>query len=515
MLSSACAFTSKTRQTTTELLQTLATATTESAAASKAASETLAAKLSSSIDSLTETADDFFTQFINITLEGSAGSSRRSTDAAVGDSDLTYSTAYPHEVSDQGGNLIITFPVGTELIVEPSIKIYHCEWSDSKKVKKSSEMISATTPRSIRIPTPKWNAPGSLPSAASWETSMVCFENGAKIGGPEEDLVFKWVPAKPAFKEQSEITEFMFGKATTERGLKIEFELDYPYGEQGYQDCVITFGSPFEAKDDGIIQRPAIGGATKTSVRTISFDLKGQEAKDPIQIGIPVVVTSKKTGFKSSTTIVFKYKTPTSFGGEAQGNQNIMTPEAMEPLWIRMGRPIGKAMNLCYSSKRDGWSTSTFHSKCDGRGRLFSVQRMNNGRVFGGYMHSSQERPHAYRSCGYNTVEQKVVTNSGWLFRVDPSNDKVTDIYAHRRNAGNCYYKHSSYAMTWGGGHDLSCEQDFNYCYSQLGHNYGGKGAATSGYTSGNNRNWFAGSTSWNARSAMSDYEVYLVDKDP
>ena len=167
MLSSACAFTSKTRQTTTELLQTLATATTESAAASKAASETLAAKLSSSIDSLTETADDFFTQFINITLEGSAGSSRRSTDAAVGDSDLTYSTAYPHEVSDQGGNLIITFPVGTELIVEPSIKIYHCEWSDSKKVKKSSEMISATTPRSIRIPTPKWNAPGSLPSAAS------------------------------------------------------------------------------------------------------------------------------------------------------------------------------------------------------------------------------------------------------------------------------------------------------------------------------------------------------------
>lgn len=63
----------------------------------------------------------------------------------------------------------------------------------------------------------------------------------------------------------------------------------------------MQFGSPFEAKDDGIIQRPAIGGATKTSVRTISFDLKGQEAKDPIQIGIPVVVTSKKTGFKSST----------------------------------------------------------------------------------------------------------------------------------------------------------------------------------------------------------------------
>merc|ERR1712127_1048052 len=48
-----------------------------------------------------------------------------------------------------------------------------------------------------------------------------------------------------------------------------------------------------------------------------------------------------------------KCKAPTSFGGE-QGNKDIMTPEAMAPLWIRMGRPSMEPMKLCFSSKRDG-----------------------------------------------------------------------------------------------------------------------------------------------------------------
>jgi len=501
----------KSEQTTVELLKTLASATTESAAASKSASEILAAKLSNSIDSLTETAEDFFVQFINITLEGSAGSSsRRSTSAAVGDSDLEYATAYPHQVSDQGGHLIITFPAGTELIVESSIKIYHCEWTDGDKVTKVSEMVSAATPRSILISTPKWNAPGTLPSASSWDTSMVCYENGAKIAGPEEDLVFKWVPSHPAFKVQSEIPEFSFSKSKTERGLKVEFELDYPYGVQGYQDCVVTFGSPFKAKDDGFVQRPAVGGDTKTSTRSISFDLKGQDVKDPIQMEIPIVVTSKKTGFKSTTKVVFQYEGLSAFGGD-QGNKDIMTGEAMEPIWIKIGRPSMKPMKLCYSSKRDGWSTSTFHRQCDGQGRLLSVQRMNNGRVFGGYMHSSQEVPHTYRSCGFNSPDDKVVTNSGWLFRVDPKNDKKVDMFAHKRYGHQCYYKNPSYAMTWGGGHDLSCEQNFNHCYSNLGHNYGGPGADINTYNTGQNKNFIAGRYSWNARNDMSDYEVYLV----
>lgn len=506
----------KATQTTSELLEALATATTDSAAASKLASETLAAKMSTSIDSLTESADAFFTQFINITLEGTAGSSRRSVNAEAGDSDLAYATAYPHQVSDQGDHLIITFPVGTELIVNSDIKIYHCEWTDKNKVKKTSEMVGASTPRSLRVATPKWNAPGTLPSASSWDTTMVCFENGAKIAGPETDLVFKWVPSTPAFKKQTEVAKFAFSKTKTERGLKVDIELDYPYGTQGYEDCVVTIGTPFKAKDNGFVQRPAVGGDVKTSTRTISFDLKGQETdKEPIEIEIPIVVRSKKTGFKSSSVIVFHYEALSSFGGD-QGNKDIMTPEAMEPLWIRMGRPIGKAMKLCYSSKRDGWATSTFHSRCDGQGRLFSVQRMRTGRVFGGYMHSSQEQPHTYRSCGYNNENTRVVTNSGWLFRVEPDDPKKITIYGHKRNSGNCYYKNPSYAMTWGGGHDLSCEQSFNHCYSNLGHNYGNAAKASiHRYGSSHNRNHIAGRYQWNGKNDMSDYEVYLVDKDP
>jgi hypothetical protein len=411
--------------------------------------------------------------------------------------------------------MVITFPFGTELIVDSSIAIYHCEWKMSDGTKRSSVMTSATTPRSIRLPTPQWGEAGTLPSASKWDTGMVCYENGAKIVGPEKDLVFTWVPSHPAFAKQSSIPEFVFGDAETQRGKSVTFELEYPYGEQGFQDLVLTFGSGFKAKDGGFVQRPSFTGDVKTSTRNVVFDLKGQKTGDDgIVMEIPVVVTSKKTKFKATTTLQFRYKAASSFGGPNNGNKDIMHPEAMKPLWLRMGRPVGKAMKLCYSSKRDGWSTGTFHSKCDGRGRLFSVQRMNNGRVFGGYMHRSMEQPGTYRSCG-NNAATGVVTNSGWMFRVDPGNKQKVTIVTHQRYGHNCYYMNPSYAMTWGGGHDLSCEQNFNYCYSQLGHNYGTPGFGTGTYGSSNNRNYFAGKPTWNARNEMSDYEVYLVDKDP
>merc|ERR1740117_1031039 len=116
----------------------------------------------------------------------------------------------------------------------------------------------------------------------------------------------------------------------------------------------------------------------------------------------------------------------------------------------------------------------------------------------------SQSTASTYRSCGYNSINTKVVTNSGWMFRVDPADNKKVDIFAHKRRGGNCYYHNPSYAMTWGGGHDISCEQNFNYCYSQLGHNYGNPKADTNGYTSSHNRNFMAGRSSWNGRNDMS-----------
>jgi hypothetical protein len=110
------------------------------------------------------------------------------------------------------------------------------------------------------------------------------------------------------------------------------------------------------------------------------------------------------------------------------------------------------------------------------------------------------------------------VTSSPWIFRVTPGNANHVDYFYHQRYCGSySVYRNPSYAMTWGGGHDLSCEQDFRFCYSNLGYNYGNSGLSlgTGQYGSTNNRNALAGKYSWNARDEMSDYEVYLVNKTP
>jgi hypothetical protein len=225
-----------------------------------------------------------------------------------------------------------------------------------------------------------------------------------------------------------------------------------------------------------------------------------------------------------------------------------MSENALKYVYDRLGRKNTrnagwKAMKLCYSNKRDGWSASTFHNKCNGRGPLLLVARMNTGRVFvwssflvfrcctrsaigsphvwcgcsiadrlhhhttaplkGGYQHSSMNSGGGWTSCGRNG-QGGVVTSSGWLFRVNPSNKDKTDIYHHTGNrpAQYCYYRSSSYIMTWGGGHDLSCEQSFNHCYNNP-YNYGSP--------SGHSNTDMAGRSSWK-KGDMSDYEVYLLN---
>jgi hypothetical protein len=103
--------------------------------------------------------------------------------------------------------------------------------------------------------------------------------------------------------------------------------------------------------------------------------------------------------------------------------------------------------------------------------------------------------------CGSNG-QGGVVKGSGWLFRVNPSNKDMTDVYHHKSGNGNCYYRQSSYIMTWGGGHDLSCQSNFGYCYNN-----------PNSYTNPNGfkNTDLAGKPNWKP-SEMSDYEVYLVN---
>ena len=46
--------------------------------------------------------------------------------------------------------------------------------------------------------------------------------------------------------------------------------------------------------------------------------------------------------------------------------------------------PFAISWSLCYRATRDGWSSYTFHSKCDNKGATVTIIRVGSY-IFGGY----------------------------------------------------------------------------------------------------------------------------------
>ena len=96
---------------------------------------------------------------------------------------------------------------------------------------------------------------------------------------------------------------------------------------------------------------------------------------------------------------------------------------------------------LLYSARVNGWSPSTFHSLCDGKGPTVSIAYINDGRFIGGFNPDSWSSNHAWR-------------NSTSVFLFD-SNDKYPATYGTWGDGVNSTYTGSSYFPAFGGGHDF------------------------------------------------------------
>jgi hypothetical protein len=225
-----------------------------------------------------------------------------------------------------------------------------------------------------------------------------------------------------------------------------------------------------------------------------------------------------ETNTVSTSFTIEKVAAPDRFGGE--GRTGWFPDEAVTYVREKLGKPEFN-MKMCYSARRDGWSTYTFHDKCDHKGGTLLISRHKNGRMFGGYIHASQHgnRNNYYRTRTFSESEihPRNKGNFGWPFRINPDNTDEVQIGYQYRHPQYGYYMRRSYAMVWGGGHDFTCEQDFRYCYCNWGHNYRYKDYGYSGgkhYGTTAARNFCVGTYRWNARSDMTDYEVYLVDTE-
>jgi hypothetical protein len=151
---------------------------------------------------------------------------------------------------------------------------------------------------------------------------------------------------------------------------------------------------------------------------------------------------------------------------------------------------------LIYRASRDGFSASSFHSKCDNYSNTVTIIKTLSNSVFGGF------------------TSAKWTSNGDWTY--DPN----AFIFSLRRSGNSnkerfnvtqptyAFYSHSSYGPTFGGGHDIYVSDSSNTnenSNSNLGRSYQLPKNIT--YESTEARNYLAGSYRWKT----TEIEVFQV----
>jgi len=234
---------------------------------------------------------------------------------------------------------------------------------------------------------------------------------------------------------------------------------------------------------------------------TITHPKSGKEEQS---YWIDVTITSSKYKLSTKHRLNFDFKAGLEMG--LGGEKNVLTPDQMATLYTKLGIRGKDNLKLCYNPKIHGYSSSTMHSKCDNRGRLFLLMRRNkNGRVFGGHVHHSLDSRNNY---------VRSTSRSGWLWTANPGRSNKIDFLIKKSSPSYQYYFHSGYQLTWGGGHDLYCSSSFTSCYANVGHDYdtNGRGYHTNGANGA--KVYLTGDYSWNHRESGTHgmvYEVYTL----
>jgi len=408
-------------------------------------------------------------------------------------------------LSDLGGDDVrVLFPVGRELVAEKSTKIYQCKFTfidDDGKVDpddfRMSVPVAASHERSFACPAPAWGNSGGIPTVLKWKTTFAAFENEREMPAPKGGAVFNWVPATPSI----DVGQGPIQRTGPKKGRTFTHPISifYPYGSDGYKDVQIKATSSNTNELAQINITAANAGAPE---RVLSFNIKKLDSVKTATYTITFEATSATTGLKSSSvlTIAWIIQPPQLGKGGASG---IFSEAAVKFLHNKVGVGNADTWEMCYSSKRDGWSNTQFNSKCKNKGPLFYFQkRGKNNHILGGNVHLN------FNSGGYiygSSSEPKA-----WLFSIKPNTPDTVSI-ARKCSRPYMYYPgNSNYLLCYGGGHDQCCDGNSGHCYNNMGHDYCPEGVS-GGYGSNAWRIWGGGDYSWNGKDEKDHYEVYRV----
>ena len=124
---------------------------------------------------------------------------------------------------------------------------------------------------------------------------------------------------------------------------------------------------------------------------------------------------------------------------------------------------------LLYRGSRDGYLSTNFHAKCDGKTSTLTIIQTANNYVFGGYTNAAWDSSNTYKSDA-----------NAFIFSLIN--------HEHRpmvfKGSSTAIYAHSSYGPTFGAGYDfyISSSSHLNRnSYSNLGTSFSLNGLYASG----------------------------------
>jgi len=147
---------------------------------------------------------------------------------------------------------------------------------------------------------------------------------------------------------------------------------------------------------------------------------------------------------------------------------------------------------MIYQATRDGFASSTFHSKCDNKPNTLVIIRSTSGNVFGGYTEQSWSG-----DSGYTTDP------NAFIFSLINKQNKPLKMKCSK--CEKALYCHRSYGPIFGGGHNLYISNNSNTnndSHSNLGNSYSFPDYA---YGSEEAKSFLAGSYKFQ----VSEIEVY------
>ncbi len=150
---------------------------------------------------------------------------------------------------------------------------------------------------------------------------------------------------------------------------------------------------------------------------------------------------------------------------------------------------------LLYRASRDGFTTSAFHSKCDGKENTITIIKSNFDHVFGGYT-----------SAKWSSGGHWIADSTAFIFslrRNGVSNYEKFKI----KNVKNSIFAHASHGPVFGSGHDIHIKDKSNInigSYSKLGNSYHfpDDNEDPKSFLAGNCNNWLT-----------TEIEVYQIKK--